>query len=367
MTIKKQFSTFIKASTTQVLLLFWLLPVLYLIALAHSAATAFATGDFFYLVKYGLFYFTVGLPVVVGFVSVLALMLAYLHGLDRKLYVLGAAGIVFALLSVGVRYYATEVEPYALEIREVVIRSDKISQPVRILHVTDIQSAAIGAYEKRVFHVIRQLDPDLILNTGDNLQPIAPATLDTEMPKLWALFDTLTPLLGKYCIYGNVWDRDLYPRDPRLGGQTLLDNTSVVIPTPGGTLHVLGLGLQASRHPGPVIQDWFAALPEPAFGIVMGHRPDYVLSCVDLPIDLCLAGHVHGGQIVIPGFGPLVTFSALPRDKIIGMHAYGRTQINVSKGVGAEHHLDLPSLRLFCPPDITVIHVVPQIHVDVVK
>jgi len=212
------------------------------------------------------------ISVVVGFVSVLALMLAYLHGLDRKLYVLGAAGIVFALLSVGVRYYATEVEPYALEIREVVIRSDKISQPVRILHVTDIQSAAIGAYEKRVFHVIRQLDPDLILNTGDNLQPIAPATLDTEMPKLWALFDTLTPLLGKYCIYGNVWDRDLYPRDPRLGGQTLLDNTSVVIPTPGGTLHVLGLGLQASRHPGPVIQDWFAALPEPACRLLQPQR-----------------------------------------------------------------------------------------------
>jgi predicted MPP superfamily phosphohydrolase len=39
----------------------------------------------------------------------------------------------------------------------------------------------------------------------------------------------------------------------------------------------------------------------------------------------------------------------------------GRTRLNVSAGIGAEHAGGLPPIRFLCPPEITVIRVVPAV------
>lgn len=95
--------------------------------------------------------------------------------------------------------------------------------------------------------------------------------------------------------------------------------------------------------------------PEEDVNILLGHAPDYILSLGHLSIDLCLAGHTHGGQVRIPFFGPPITLSRVPREWARGMHEVGNTRINVSAGVGSEHMMDLPAIRFNCPTEISVI------------
>jgi predicted MPP superfamily phosphohydrolase len=105
-------------------------------------------------------------------------------------------------LLASVRVYATHIEPNNLQLREVVIQSEKIERPFTLLHLSDIQSGGIGRYETKVFQKIRALDPDLILHTGDLLQPRGGLTRKGELPKLAALFETINPPLGMFTVEG---------------------------------------------------------------------------------------------------------------------------------------------------------------------
>lgn len=57
---------------------------------------------------------------------------------------------------------------------------------------------------------------------------------------------------------------------------------------------------------------------------------------------------------MIPGLGPPITFSRLPRRTAAGLHEIGGLPLVVTKGVGMER-LSAPRIRLFCPPDVTLI------------
>ena len=83
----------------------------------------------------------------------------------------------------------------------------------------------------------------------------------------------------------------------------------------------------------------------------MSHRPDTVLELPpDSRVDLTVAGHTHGGQIVLPGFGPLVTLSDVPRSVARGgLHTVDGNRIYVSPGVGLQRG-QAPQVRLFSPP-----------------
>lgn len=259
------------------------------------------------------------------------------------------------------RIYATHFEPRNLQVREVTIASDKIKKPFTLLHISDIQSAGIGAYEREVFQKIAELHPDLLLNTGDLLQPIAPLTMQTELPKLAGLFRGLCPPMGMYTVQGDT-DGPLVRSTPaETGGIAYLLNQEAIIQRGEDRIRVYGLNLRSSSHVSWArtgIGRWLAEDPG-ALNIVMGHRPDFIMKFNDLPIDLCLAGHTHGGQIRIPFYGPPVIFCNIPRAWARGFRKVGNTRLNVSAGIGAEHHGALPSIRINCPPEMTLIRFVP--------
>jgi len=73
-------------------------------------------------------------------------------------------------------------------------------------------------------------------------------------------------------------------------------------------------------------------------------------------VDLVLAGHTHGGQVVLPFVGPLTTASRLPHLYAGGLHDYGGTPLHVSRGVGMERSF-APPVRFLCPPEICVLDV----------
>ena len=63
-------------------------------------------------------------------------------------------------------------------------------------------------------------------------------------------------------------------------------------------------------------------------------------------------------QIRLPLFGPLITLSRVPRDWARGFRViHDRIHLNVSAGLGSEHAANLPAIRVYCPPELTVIDV----------
>lgn len=273
----------------------------------------------------------------------------------------GRAAIAVAVLLAGVRVWATHVEPAWLAVRGVTLPTPKVAAPVRILHITDIQSLEVGAHEERALARAAALRPDLVLFTGDLIQRPDPAAHAVQLAKLAPLLARLQPRLGFYGAPGDT-DALLLGKGPaELGGMELLADRAVTIDAGGGTtLRLLGLSLRRSRTPGLRDVQQFLAAGDPAsFSIVLGHAPDYIVPLADQPLDLCLAGHTHGGQVVLPLLGAPMIASAVPRAWASGFRTHGLLHLNVSAGIGVEHAGGIPPIRFNCPSEMTLIELVP--------
>ena len=264
---------------------------------------------------------------------------------------------VFAL-----RYYVTYVEPEYLVVKNVRLETPKLTQGIRLLHISDIQAGSIGKYQHEIFEQIKLLKPDIILNTGDFLQIVPPATFSEEWAKLHTLIESVNPRYGTYGVYGDT-ERELYRMKPdQLAPLKILSSLQETIVVEGGVLSIIGLSLYQSRNGEWAvgsIDDWLRSSDAGAFRIVMGHAPDYALNLSEKTIDLCLAGHTHGGQIRLPWVGPLVIDSQIPKEWSRGFHRIGIPYLNVSAGAGSNRHNGLPPMRFNCPTEMTLVELVP--------
>ena len=76
-------------------------------------------------------------------------------------------------------------------------------------------------------------------------------------------------------------------------------------------------------------------------------------------IDLMLSGHTHGGQICIPGLGPVFTAARSHRRLARGTHDVNGTILHTNRGLGLEG-LGAPRMRFWARPEITVIELVSR-------
>ena len=85
--------------------------------------------------------------------------------------------------------------------------------------------------------------------------------------------------------------------------------------------------------------------------LLLAHSPDVLPRLGSHRHGLLLAGHTHGGQLRLPGIGPIGTVSALPRRYAMGAYVYDGVQTYVSRGVGTSG----APVRFNCPPEVTLI------------
>ncbi|HEY9786276.1 MAG TPA: metallophosphoesterase [Candidatus Obscuribacterales bacterium] len=243
------------------------------------------------------------------------------------------------------------LEPTALELTHFTIKNDKLSKPLKIAVAADLQTDNIGAYERGALKKIMDEKPDLILLAGDYLQVWSYDELNDQTKKLkQALKDTgFGAPLGVYAVMGNVEDASWPTLFSDLKGKCFEKTESIAV----GEVTLTGLGFNDSFN------DQLKIAPSRRMHIVFGHGPDFSLSRFDA--DLLIAGHTHGGQVQIPGIGPIFTFSKVPRawaqGGLIQMDD-GRTLI-ISRGIGLERH-HAPRLRFLCRPQIVIVDVLPD-------
>jgi predicted MPP superfamily phosphohydrolase len=255
------------------------------------------------------------------------------------------AGLVVA----GIGVDAFLVEPRALEVNRVAVHSPKLGERLTVAVISDIQVDAVGDYERAALARVAEAKPDLVLFTGDYVQVqdhAERAFVERQFTEAVRAAG-LHPRLGAYAVQGNAewgdWER-LFAGT----GVTALTATRSF---DAGPLRLTGLTLDDSF-------DHQLHLPaSERFQIAFGHGPDFALGAVEA--DLLVAGHTHGGQVQLPGIGPLLTLSGVPREWASGVTALerGRTLV-VSRGVGMERN-NAPRLRFRCKPEVVLIELEP--------
>lgn len=269
--------------------------------------------------------------------------------------VLGTAAL--GLLAVYVEAY--RVEPNLLRVREHVVDRHPGAtggRTIRILHMTDLQTPAIGPREESAFETGLSYRPDLVVLTGDYVQDaLGRPTEEQAARDLRALLARIA-FQAPLGVFATEGDAGLPCRTVFEGTVVtcLVDEGKAVVLPGGGSLAITGLSRWGGRQRDSAWLERVLAPELPAdHRIVISHSPDFVDS-LQVPVDLVLAGHTHGGQVVLPLFGPPKTSSRLPRAYAGGLNDYRGIPLHVSRGVGMERGFDVP-VRFLCPPEICVL------------
>jgi len=260
--------------------------------------------------------------------------------------VLGLAGLGVLCMAYG--YF---VEPYWLEVTHVRITTAKLppgSEPIRIMHVSDLHCDAKVRLEEKLPAVVAAEKPDLIVFTGDAVN-----SLD-GVKHFRRCMRGLSRIAPTFAVKGNwdVW----YHSDAGLfedTGAIELDGGSVQLPLGGAKVWIGGLAPgKSSRR----ITELLAGAPDDAVKIFLYHYPGQVHEAAEGAADLYLCGHTHGGQIALPLYGALVTLSKYGKRFEAGLYQVDATRMYVNRGIGME---GVMPMRFFARPEVTVIEIAP--------
>jgi len=253
------------------------------------------------------------------------------------------------------------VEPFRLRLEtarvELPPERDGV-EPLRIGVLADIQTDLITEHEQRAVTILLDERPDMIFLPGDVFHGTRDE-FERELPALRALLGRLHAPGGVWFVAGDV-DWNDAQLEAMLADTDIrwLDNTIARCTVNGRPVTLGGVSLDVRGRAAQRVINRLCR--DPGTGdirILMAHRPDVVRLLPERArIDLVVAGHTHGGQVVLPLLGPPITLSRLPRHIAAGgLHVVDGNRLYISRGVGWERG-QAPRIRFLCPPEVSLLH-----------
>jgi len=273
-----------------------------------------------------------------------------LSGVRRRdvLKALAAAGIGAAT---GASAHGYLYERHRLEVTRCTLNVSGLSDALsglRIGFLTDLHRSQTVAHEfvERAARLVLDERPDLIVLGGDYVtwgdrQYVQPAA---------EALASLTAPLGVVGILGNHDDDKDMPAALTAQGFTILRDARTRIVARGEPLDLVGVRYW-TRRVGDIARLLRGTSPNT---ILLAHTPSRLIEAASLSVPLVLSGHTHGGQIVLPGIGPV---AARRFPVIAGAGRKENTAIFVSRGVGTVY---VP-LRLNCDPEVAILTLKPTL------
>lgn len=181
---------------------------------------------------------------------------------------------------------------------------------MRIAHLTDTH---VGKFTKgkildEIVAATNGLDPDLILFTGDLIDNSI-----RDLPEAVKMLQRLKARSGVFVIEGNhdLFDDPVgFERGLRDGGINLLRNQTATVRINGSPVQLMGIVWNHDEEDMAEDVDTVAALRDhSAFPILLAHHPHAFDRAREREIPLTLAGHTHGGQLMLTekvGAGPMM-------------------------------------------------------------
>jgi uncharacterized protein len=250
--------------------------------------------------------------------------------------------IAFAALVIDAFY----IEPYRIEVTHHEI-TGAVKAPLKIAHLSDIHTHGIRRREREIFDILEREKPDLIVVTGDT-----PGQEPGNYADCKEVYERLHAPLGVWFVRGN-WENDRLPRNERAfyrdaGVRFLLNSNEAARPD----VYMVGLDDPFTGTPKPDLA--LLGVPPNVYTIALFHSPGYFDHMAGR-VNLCLTGHTHGGQVIIPFVKPFWLPKGCGRF-LAGWYSENGSQMYVSRGIGTSV---LP-IRFLCRPEIAFITVTPE-------
>ena len=294
---------------------------------------------------------------------------------------------IFVLLSAGFLAWITLLSYRNPVVTEVTIKSSKVSDSVRYVYIADLHENVFGDNNQQFYDLVYKLDPDFILIGGDiiNWTSVNDDYAVEVISKLARLTDVYFTIGNHEIEYMHVRgqinftglnrndssftlirsDENAFITRIEKAGATVLQKNWVDLEVNGNQLRIGGayegmFSLDPENPKETMLQDMYAYLTgfqdTDALTLYMTHRPYSFLhgngsSLWDIDVVMCV--HEHGGQVVLPGFGGLLSRERGLFPKYThGVFSFNKTTLIVSSGIGSDIEL-LP--RFNNPPEIVLV------------
>ncbi len=268
------------------------------------------------------------------------------------------AGAGAAALVAGGTTYAYAVEREWLEVTHRTVKLEgwpPAFDGLRVAHLTDLHHSPVVplAYLERCIARANAERPDLVALTGDYV----------TLSKRWEFIEPVAAALGKlraplgvFASLGNhdVWmGATLVQQALERNGCTVLRNRGMAAARDGGRLGVVGLGDLWTEDVN--FREGFRGVPEGWPSLILMHNPDTFEEWPAGHPGLILAGHTHGGQVAIPGYGPPFVPSRYGNKYARGLFQRGDAAMYVNRGVGTA----VFAVRFMVRPEIAILTIRP--------
>lgn len=278
--------------------------------------------------------------------------------MSRRSFLLGGAlGALGAMsLTAAEAYQARYSNPYEPRLERVDIRLPEGAEALDGTSIAFVTDTHVGPFIDqddlaRATALLDKEQPDLILLGGD-LVSESPRYIGGAVEVLQTLIERAPQ--GGFAVLGNH-DFNVSASKVTEGlsqaGFGVLRNDATSVTINGTELWIGGIDETLLGRPSP--PDTFAQIPEDAVSIALWHEPQFAEQAAAQGPFLQLSGHTHGGQIRIPGVGP-VGLPVHGKRYVIGLNDADGMAVYTSRGVGVYR----PPMRFNCPPEVTLITLV---------
>lgn len=240
--------------------------------------------------------------------------------------------LIIGLIIIYSRYIATT----GIQIKEYSVINNKIPESFKgfkVVHFSDLKygSTTDQKYLKKLVNKINELNPDIIIFTGDLVSSNYKLTDNDKK----SIIENLNKLDSKIDIYSIRGDNDINETYNSIITQTKIieiNNLNKLIYYKGDTPIML-IGLDDSINGNQSLDMAFNYEENNYYKILIAHEPDTYEKIKDKNIDLFLAGHSLNGQVRLPFIGSIYTPTGAKK-YYDSKYKIDNTEIYISNGLG---------------------------------
>lgn len=276
--------------------------------------------------------------------------------------------LLIILIIVIIIILSSIIDSIFVKISNFKIESSKIPKSFdgyKILQISDLHSKEFGEKNKRLIKKIENVNPDIIVMTGD--------MINMTDDNYDVFYNLANELAKKYKIYYVVGNHEQNLKEEKLKkitdylqsiNITVLDNQKIEINKNNEKINIYGLWYNLkyykdvnNKYTKDIYfgQDQIKQIlgeKEDGYTILLTHNPIYFDTYATWGADLTLAGHIHGGMIRLPFIGGLLS----PERELFpkydsGLYNLDDSKMIVNRGLG---NGEVP-IRIFNIPEISVI------------
>ena len=209
----------------------------------------------------------------------------------------------------------------------------------RIVQLTDMHNTTFGSNNDKLISKVSELDPDIIVVTGDMLVGTPDTDVSIAANTLNRLCD-IAPVyfsMGNHELrisrytdkYGDMWERFMNKLSSKV--EKLFDS-SAYIDRNGDRILLHGVTLTPKMYtrlkdvamPKKHLKKRFGTCRDNEFHIFLAHNPDYFQDYAKWGAKLTFSGHVHGGIMQLPFLGGVIS----PKLKLFPRYDKGLFEIS---------------------------------------